>query len=347
MVDIPHFGDHYIELYDTQRKRLEVRRKSQREGNLSLGEAMELMGNCLQNYQMTYRINREDPSTFLFPFLLRRPPEGTQIINTATREVYTVDQIIENPETGTWDGVVRLQLRNAPTGRQKLKFVDKHQYVRFDHEFSMDTPNLRGANNDRTAIDAGPIVPIISWTLLRREPGGSNQPFGPKKEYKPRLRESVKDPYEQGYTVEIVGQWFDNIIQFDCWEADNRSAEQLVEWFEQFMRLYSWIFMKEGLNQIFFWQRNRDTTETKWRQDIVKRSTQFYLRTEQLEAYYQKDLLKVDITVGSTTDNIIVGDQNIRWIADQRVSGQLTGQAYRNLFYRSGVYLFGDLDIRY
>ena len=38
-------------------------------------------------------------------------------------------------------------------------------------------------------------------------------------------------------------------------------------------------------------------------------------------------------------------ENETRYIADQFVSGYLSPSGYRDLFYRSGQYLFGDLDI--
>ena len=37
---------------------------------------------------------------------------------------------------------------------------------------------------------------------------------------------------------------------------------------------------------------------------------------------------------------------SLRYIADKKGSGLLSSEEYRALFYRSGEYLFGDLDIR-
>ena len=100
---------------------------------------------------------------------------------------------------------------------------------------------------------------------------------------------------------------------------------------------------------MFFWQRLQDRTSTTWRQHFPVRTAQWFFRTETLEAKYERDILKLDINlnVDVTYDDFTPQglDLGPRYIADQFVSGKLTSQKYKDLFYRSGQYLFGNVNI--
>ena len=179
------------------------------------------------------------------------------------------------------------------------------------------------------------------------EPGSLGRVFDSKKEYKPRLRESVKDPLVMGHTVQIYGQFFDNIVQFDSWSNDPRTSDRLIRWFEQFMRLKLANLVQHGLSQGMFFKRLEDQTDRTWRQAFFVRGTQYYFRTEQLEAIYSKDILNIDISIEAReVPNPNRNFNSPRWIADQKVTGELSSTDYRNLFYRSGEYLFGNIEFR-
>ena len=97
---------------------------------------------------------------------------------------------------------------------------------------------------------------------------------------------------------------------------------------------------------MYFLQRDEDSISNRWRQTFFGRNLQYYVRTEELEANYERDLTDVNIIL-STSNNIngrIFKER--RYIAGQQVTGKLSNQEYRNLFYRSGEYLFGDIEIQ-
>lgn len=344
------FTDKYLIVYNPSTKSMELRHKSQANGNLSLMGAMDLIDNLLRTYQTTYKISTEDKSMLHFPFLFIEPSKGDKILNENTGEVYTVDHTIRNPTTNEWQGLVKIEYTHEPKdiSRETLRLLDESRYVRFGHNFATTTPNTLGTNNDGEGIDAPPMRPTISWFLARKEPGASQTPFGPRKEWKARQREEYKDPMVQGHTVIVSGQVFDNIVQFDALYSDNRSAENLIEWFEQFMRLYRWVLRERGVAETFFWRRQADDTTREWRQPLWKRSSQHYFRTEQLEAIYTRDLLRVNMSLAVTTGRLASANPEPRYIADQLVSGDLTASGYRRLFYSaSGTPLFWGLDIRH
>lgn len=344
--DLPSFGDAYLQYFNPERQKFEVRRKSRNDGYMSLTEAMELIQKLAIRHQLSYVPNRANPQIILLPFAFIEPLVGDKIRNRTTKEVYTITDVIKNPTTNQWNGLVRLDLVNAPSIelRHSLEYLNFDRYIKFEHEFPDSLLNIVSANSEGVLKNIPPIAPTITWSIQSVEPGGLGKPFDSRKELKPRLRESTKDPYVPGYTVEIYGQWFDNIVRFDAWSSSPRTTERLVSWIEQLIKLYTGYLRQKGLNNVFFWRRDGDDQKTTWRQNFPVKGTQFYFRTEEIEAVYQRDILKIDISLGAS--ETLPYRTEYEYIADQLVSGAYTPDEYRALFYRSGEYMFGDLDIR-
>lgn len=345
--ELPNFGDGYLQYFNTSVERFELRRKSRNQGELSITEAMELLERVMRKHQLSFVPNSKDKRLVLLPFAIIPPEKGDQILNTVTNEVYTVDQLIMNPTTNQWNGLVKLDLLEAPSIElgHSLKYLNPDRYVKFEHEFPDVLLNSTSANQEGIPQNIPPLVPTVTWSLKAKEPGGmGGRPFDSKKQFKPLLRESTKDPYVSGYTVEIYGQWFDNIVQFDAWTNSFRTSERLLTWLEQCIRLYTDFFREQGIVQMFFWKRDEEKQISTWRQQFPVKGSQFYFRTEEIEAVYQRDILKIDVSLG--IDTTVPYDNEYKYIAGQLVSGNYTPDEYRALFYRSGEYLFGDLDIR-
>ena len=346
--NLPEFNEAYNEYYDPVRKSFEIRRRSRTEGNLaSISEASEYIDAFLRKYQATFIPNALDKSILFFPFMFIEPSPGDIIRNLTTNEAYTISRIIKNPETNRWEGLVKLNMASAPSleGLHALEIVNRSKLVRFSHEVPDLLVNQVGANLEGSLKEPPPIQPTITWSIKTMEPGTLGSMTSSKREWKSRLRESYKDPLVQGHTVEVWGQKFSNTVQFDCWSNDPRTSDRLVSWFEQFMRLYTGNLRRSGLGNIIFLKRDQDSVNQVWRQAYNIRGSQYLIETEQLEAHYSRDILKIDISIETNTEHSPFGRRDTHWVADQMVSGELSYQEYRDLFYRSGEYLFGSIDI--
>lgn len=345
--NIPNFGDYYLQFYDPSRQQFEVRRKSREQSNVNISQAMELVGELIKKHQLSFVPNRVNPKLIFLPFAIIEPQIGDQIRNKTTNEVYTIEQVVKNPTTNRWDGVVQLSLVNPPSVefRHSLEYLNPDRYIKFDHTYPDQLLNIINANSEGKIPIIPPIHPTITWSLSVVEPGGRGKPFDTIKELKPMLRELVKDPLVPGYTVEIYGQWFDNIVQFDSWSNSFRTSERLISWMEQLLKIYAGYLRQSGVSNLFFWKRDGERQTNVWRQDLPVKSTQFYFRTEELEAVYTRDILKVDISLGVSETRESPNNHYV-YIADQLISGNYTPEEYRSLFYRSGEYLFGEIDIR-
>jgi hypothetical protein len=346
--DLPAFGDRYLQYFNTNTEAIEIRSRSIAAGNLNVSQALELIDLFLKKHQMTYIPHMEDNNLFMFPFMFIEPSPGDKIRNRKTGEMYTIDQVIKNPKTKKWHGLLRLDLTNAPsiTNNEELEFEKFDNYLEFNYIYPESISNSLSTNREERLREVpSNFRPTITWNLIRREPGSMGRKiFDTRKELKPRLREMVKDPLVPGHTVEIFGQVFDNLVQFDCWSGDYKTSEILVGWFEQFLSLYTKYVRQYGVSQLIFWQRTDDNIETSWRQTFNVRGTQFYLRTEDLYAEYSRDLLRLNINVDQEiTENRIFRER--RYIADQLVTGELTYDEYRALFTRSGEHLFINMNI--
>lgn len=347
--DLPSFGDRYLQYYDKEKEVFEIRNKSRGEGILSISESMEIISKFLVAYQTTYIPHGVDKSLYLFPFLFIEPEKDSLILNSNTNERYRVDQIIKNPETDKWEGLLKLDVDTPPKleNGEVLFFDDFSRYIKFEHEMPSTLSNYKSANIDEVMVNPPQITPTITWSLNRVEPGGMNKAFSSKKEYKPRVREVVKDPLVKGYSVTILGQYMDNIVEFSSWSNDHKTSEKLINWFYKFMNMYAPYIRQCGVNQLYFLQRESDSISNRWRQTFFGRTLQYYVRTEELEANYERNLTDINITLNTSNSDInnrIFKER--RYIAGQEVTGKLSNQEYRELFYRSGEYLFGDIDIQ-
>jgi hypothetical protein len=144
--------------------------------------------------------------------------------------------------------------------------------------------------------------PITDWrdTIIfrvkRREPGTiGKHPFDPPTEIKPRIRQYVTDPDHQDCHIMVLGQWFDNLIQFDCWSKYNNRADELIEWFEDFVYKYTWVWKKNGVNELLYWMRNIDEESTKFRNDLAVRTVIYYFKTEKIVTVREYDFKQIDL----------------------------------------------------
>jgi hypothetical protein len=317
--------------------------KLQAERSASYTDAMLMVDLLMHKFECQYIPNDSDPNLLCFPNMFREPEQGTKLRNKTTGEVYTVTDTIKNPLTKRWEGIIKISSIAPPSYSyaEKLEFLDHNKRVRFTAEFA---PSLgtETQTSEELIQDAGPMFPTIVYALIRKEPGSINgQPFGPRKQYKPMPREHKRSTKEPGRSLEINAQWFDLLVQFECFTTDNLSADLLAEWMEEFMRQYTWVLKYNGVQEILFWQRLRDGAVTKWRQDLISRTVQYYFRIEDLLPVVIKDLTNIDLHISLDEEIKMAGE---RWIAGQLTSGSLTVEEYRALFRgTSGEWLFGDL----
>jgi len=143
-------------------------------------------------------------------------------------------------------------------------------------------------------------APHITWATVRQEAGGT-EPFRGTQERKPRQRNFI-GRYEPTYKIyddgrqeliskygdkvgyyQIEGQTFDNLVQFNMWAQSGWEAEELTDWFEEYMKKYTGMFREAGIVQMWFDRRVRDDRLVQIKNKYHIRSFLYYVRTERID----------------------------------------------------------------
>lgn len=172
--------------------------------------------------------------------------------------------------------------------------------------FAPDFPEFLLPKDDPGYGD-GPkqVIPnVITWGVVRKEPGTVSGPiFRGTQEIRARHREYIgifndenkKYIVTEGDTsivgnnglyawIEVEGQVFDNLIQYNIWSKSNYEVERLTEWFESdYMDNYIGMFREAGVNNIIFNRRVRDDTMVQMKNGYHVRSVLYYVRTERIK----------------------------------------------------------------
>lgn len=234
----------------------------------------------------TWFLPSEASHVLYFPFAwyLER---GMTIYNATTQAQYKVQDVrkrdlsLPNGELHKVTAVV-LEGANMPKKSDRLRFPEENYIVLRPNQGRSWEEN---AQYENTQIEEyGAWRNVITYHLTRREAGSIDaNPFGRHRERRPRHRSSQYDPNFPEYQLDMRGQFFDNIAQFDCWSTDTTEADILVDYFEQFMTLWTGVLGYNGIERIWFWGRGMDAVESRWRNDIHARSVQYFFRTEDVQ----------------------------------------------------------------
>ena len=260
----------------------------QSDRNASLNDVTTYIYQSLLDFQSKWYSDFRGPDYINMPNA-RYLAVGDRIRNTTTGQTYIILDLIDksgyipNPN----GNIIRLNLQGGvgPIPGDLLALEEKNTvnfqtaYSRFYQEIPLD-----GWRD------------TVIFRVTRREPGTvGKHPFDPPTEIKPRVRQFVPDPDHPDCHVMIMGQWFDNLVQFDCWSKYNNRVDELIEWFEDFLYKYTWVWKKNGVNEALYWMRKQDEEISKWRNDLAVRSLLYYFRTEKLVTIKEYDFKQIDL----------------------------------------------------
>ncbi len=204
------------------------------------------------------------------------------IKNITTGERYTIYEVLN-----TDNKEIKLSGTTSPATDDVLELTDDN-LVNFVSGYSKEYKE----KTVKTWVDT------ITFRVKRKEPGTiGKHPFDPPTEIKPRVRQYVIDPDYDDCHVMVLGQWFDNLLQFDCWAKTNSRADDLIEWFEDFMYRYTWVWKKNGVNEILYWMRTQDEEVSKWRNDLSARTVLYYFKTEKIVTIREHDFKQLDLYI--------------------------------------------------
>jgi hypothetical protein len=273
--------------------------RQKRLASANIVQAMEFVDESLAQYQGYWKpididTNPLNPHIQL-PFATYLDV-GDEFTCIDTGLVYTVEDVLRDGD-GNKTGEVRLEGAGPLDIWHRL--IPEHRLV-FKHAYpkSLAQPYKFDDDTNLEQVDK-PWTDHITWLLIRREPGSlGRQPFGDPREQKPRHREFVIDSrVDCDYAQQISGQQFDNIVQFDIWAQTNKRASLLIEWFHDFLIKHVWVWKLNGVKDVYYWQQTADALVTKWRNDIVNRTVQWYVQTERLSHTSIRRLREVDVSV--------------------------------------------------
>lgn len=252
----------------------------QADRNASLDDVTTYIYQSLVDYQGKWESTVISDWTVIFPYA-RDLRVGNSIKNTSTGEVYTIDSVVDEQ-----NHTVRLSGTVAPQLGDRLELADENMV-----DFVSVYPQVYAEPQDWRDT--------ITYRVSRRGPGTlQSHPFDGRKEIKPRVRQTIVDPDYPDHHIMVTGQWFDNLIQFDCWSVTNYGADSLISWFEDFLFRYTWVWKKNGVQEILYMNRGIDDQIAKWRDDIVNRTLIYYFRTEKIVPIRTHDFTQVDIFAG-------------------------------------------------
>lgn len=155
------------------------------------------------------------------------------------------------------------------------------------------------------------ITEVISFKLIKRVPGAQSgnvsdivSDSGVKREWRPRIRYQTTDALKPLKNIAVMGQYFDNVVEFTCWAATNKTANERAFWLEDLMLTYHWYFKYMGIKEIIYLQRLEDRywEDVKTQGNLLKsRSLQYYVRTDrtfEVSAAMLRDIL-INVAVGT------------------------------------------------
>jgi hypothetical protein len=141
----------------------------------------------------------------------------------------------------------------------------------------------------------------ISFSIVRREPASTSQGrhFNQERqEWKPRVREIIDDPNNPGYKLIVLGQKFENVVQFIIWAKTHKEANKRAEWFEDLMREYAWFIKYKGVDEFYMLERGEDIILDVDQQRIVGRPFHYYVRTEKLTYLSEPTIRRIILELG-------------------------------------------------
>lgn len=150
---------------------------------------------------------------------------------------------------------------------------------------------------------------VICWSVEQREPGSlSSQPFRRPRELMPRIRENVVVQDENDGSIlshiEVKGQWFDNLVRFECWAPTAKEANNLADTFERLMRDTRDYLLRAGIQKVFYMGREQDRYDLQGRWKY--RPIIYYFRTEQIDVDISRGIVSTDIEMYTFLSNVNV-----------------------------------------
>lgn len=271
--------------------------------NITVPEGLEILSILLLDYQSKgIVVDTQEEALFRmwFPFAWHTIEIDDEIKNLSTSNVYKVEEIISDHPQYKRNYVV-LRGVNPPKKWHILRMSNRRNDLVSIIPSFPDTESKPYEFTEQGHLqtsDTSTWTDVITYSVTTEQPGSLEGKMfrSGVQEVKPRFREEADG-------TRWFGQWIDTEVRFDFWTQMNATSERLREWFRDFSNKYRWLMEKNGLNR-FMWAGSGVAEHvTRWRNDIVHRSSSYHLRTEYS---YSSDLFRIR----STDLNVIVEGEN-------------------------------------
>lgn len=253
---------------------------------------------ALRYYQAWYVPHPLDPWTGCFPNAWYLS-EGAKLKNVENGDTYTIKEVKKDGHTPT--GYVTMTGNVEPVSTDRLVFMDESNELQFMHAYPKTyAQTYKFVNGQLPTAETAPWRDTVTFMVTRQTPGSlDGSPFQGTRDRKRKFRKNYDYPGDAKYSARTEGQWFDCLLQLDCWAKTNAVAEDLVDWVQGFMHMYTPVFSANGFPQILFWAREMDGLSTRWRDDIVYRTITYYVRMEDVGYLKQRRIERIFINVGN------------------------------------------------
>jgi hypothetical protein len=146
-------------------------------------------------------------------------------------------------------------------------------------------------------LEAITILPVrrLAGQLAAGRPDRGNSVV---REIKPHLREEIRDPDHKGYNLAILGQIYDNYVEFTCWGRTNKTAYRRALWFEDLIQEYAWYFTMNGVSRIINQGHKQRVTKKIGDNAIYGYPVECFIRTEKITHVSEKILEQIIIQIG-------------------------------------------------
>ena len=106
---------------------------------------------------------------------------------------------------------------------------------------------------------------VITYRLIARVPAtvsparpDIDMGSGARHEWVPRARYIKENPEKPNHRTVIMGQLFDNVVEFCCWAKTNKVADQRSFWLQDLLNIYRFYFKLRGFPEVIFQSRLED-----------------------------------------------------------------------------------------
>lgn len=181
---------------------------------------------------------------------------------------------------------------NMQRAKKNSSLYDFFDMLALIVDYSMKDLKVEFLTNEQENILTDPEItfndPKISYKVISRRP---------KNEYKPIAREEIVecDEHNEQRFGMVYGQFFDCIVQFNVFASENRTANKVMETFEELMLSYAGYFKEQGVVDLYFKEQVTDSEYNNFRETLSVRNIRYYVQIEKLMVIFNRRISDINV----------------------------------------------------